>query len=150
MSLDDIAVRCEPPVAATIGGVDAIVHEIAALLARLADSGSGGCIDLRSLPLAPADHECLESWLGDGAVRATLDALGPSEIRETGVPGVWWVTHRDSAGAITAELIEVACVPEILASHRDDVRTGLAQLRARLEAAPQPHAGTACGGGADG
>lgn len=46
----------------------AILHELAALVERLVDSGEGGSIDLCSLPLGPGDHERLEVFLGQGEV----------------------------------------------------------------------------------
>jgi hydrogenase-1 operon protein HyaF len=134
MRLADIAVRVEPP-AATGGlgdGVAAVLSEVAGLLERLAATGEGASIDLRSLPLAPADRAVLERALGEGEVEAALSADGASTIRETGVPGVWWLEYRDAGGALIAELLEVARVPHILARAPDEIAAAAGALRARV------------------
>ncbi len=114
------------------GGVTAVLHEIVELLERLAATGEGGAIDLRSLPMAPGDHEHLRSALGEGEVSASFDALGPTRVRETGVAGVWWIEHRNAHGETLTELIEVTEVPEILAAARQDIGAAAQALRARL------------------
>ena len=110
----------------------ALLHEIATRVDALLAHGETNRIDLRSLPLAPADLARLRALLGRGAVQARLDALGDSEVCETGCPGVWWLTHRDAGGEVMAELIEVAAMPAILASPREDIAAGQAQLQRLL------------------
>ena len=118
--------------AQTVGSVRAIAHEIETLLGRLIHNGEPGAIDLRSLPMSPEDYAGLRALLGEGEVSAVIDAFGPTEVRETAVRGVWWVSHRNSEDDTLAELIEVTHVPEILKAHPDDVEDGLELLRARL------------------
>lgn len=130
--LADIGVRVEAP-AGGVGGIAPILREIESLLARLIERGEGGGIDVRSLPLAAGELDRLRARLGAGEVRATVESLGASEVRETAVAGVWWVTHRGADGAVTAELIEVTPVPEILKTHPADARAALARLRAELD-----------------
>jgi hydrogenase-1 operon protein HyaF len=141
-SLDTIGVRVEAdepePV---IGNARAILHEVATLLERLADSGEPGVIDLRAMPLAPGDPEHLRSVLGDGELRAELDTLGRSEVRETAIHGVWWVTHGNAAGETVAEFIEVTHIPEILRTDPADVKLGVTRLRDRLAGDEDNHAG---------
>jgi hydrogenase-1 operon protein HyaF len=110
----------------------ALLREIEALLAELVASGHSSRIDLRSLPLLPGDDARLAAMLGDGEVDAALEVTGGTRVRETGVAGVWWVTHANADGETVAEFIEVTLVPEILKTHPQDVRFGLMQLRARL------------------
>lgn len=110
----------------------AILHELAALVERLVDSGEGGSIDLCSLPLGPDDHERLEVFLGQGEVSAVVEALGPTWVRETAVRGVWWVTHCNADEEVVAEFLEVTRCPAILETQPDDARASLAELRARL------------------
>ncbi len=74
----------------------------------------------------------MHETLGTGEVQATIQALGPSEVRETAINGVWWITHRNNDGQVTAELIEVTTIPAILQTHPADVRVGLARLQKRL------------------
>lgn len=133
MRIEDIPVA-DADALASVGNVQAILHEIEALLSGLVDSGVGGSIDLRTLPLAPAEYRALEAWLGEGEVQATIEALGPTLVRETAVQGVWWVTHRNRDDQVTAELIEVSYLPEILKTDPRDAQVGLERLRAQLRA----------------
>lgn len=133
--LTEIPVRIEgfePPMATgTIGGgVTAILIEIATQLEHLADGGESGAIDLRSLPMSPADHAELLKVLGPGEVTITLQADGESTIRETGVQGVWWSDYRDRNGESIAAFIEIARVPSILPVESEELRRGAELLRA--------------------
>lgn len=134
--LQDIGVKVVPASEAS-GALTiparAILHELAALLERLVDSGESGSIDLRSLPLGPGDHERLEAFLGQGEVSAVVEALGSTRVRETAVRGVWWVTHCNVDEEVVAELLEVTRCPAILETQPEDAREGLAELRARLQ-----------------
>jgi hydrogenase-1 operon protein HyaF len=140
--LSEIPIRIEPPARRETtpserpglghGGF-AILVELASLLERLASSNVSGAIDLHSMPMTDMDRRGLQDNLGRGEVRVFLDAGGVSEIQETAIPGIWWIQHRDQAGAITAELIEVAPVPEILIRARDEFAGGIAMLRGRIE-----------------
>ena len=134
--LDSIGVRVEH--AAALGGlgsgVAAIACEIANLLDHLSASGESGAIDLRSLPMTAADRLRLQEVLGTGEVQATIDADGPSTVRETGIAGVWWTEHRNRHGELLAELIEVCRVPEILVLAQDELAPGARRLRERIAA----------------
>ncbi|HIE55188.1 MAG TPA: hydrogenase accessory protein HupE, partial [Chromatiaceae bacterium] len=44
-----------------------------------------------SLPLAPGEEKRLEEALGEGEVKATLNALGESRLIETRYSGVWLI-----------------------------------------------------------
>lgn len=109
-----------------------LLYEIESLLNDLVESGTSAIIDLRSLPLIPGDYEKLKEVLGQGEVSATIDALGPTHVRETAVHGVWWVTHYNGDETVIAEFIEVTYMPEILQTHPADARVGLDMLRSRL------------------
>jgi hydrogenase-1 operon protein HyaF len=128
--LADIAIRIEDLV--TVGNVRAIGHEIASLLERLATHGECGAVDLKSLPVGSSDRALLAELLGVGEVQAEIAAFGVSRVRETAYPGVWWVTHENSAGQMIAEFIEVTPVPEILCAPADELAGSCARLRARL------------------
>jgi len=116
----------------SVGNVRALLAEIAECLEKLINDGTTGSIDLKGLPLSPGEYEQLRRILGQGEVSAHIEAIGPSEIIETGYPGVWWVTHFNVEGDIVADMIEVTHIPEILKSQPDDIIAGLAILRARL------------------
>lgn len=117
------------------GNAQAILHEIVGLLDALTSRGTDGIIDLRAMPLTPGDYRVLEEVLAEGELHATIDAAGPTEVRETIYPGVWWIRHRNETGEVVGEFIEVTAVPEILKSPMDDVREGLADLATLLEQA---------------
>jgi HupH hydrogenase expression protein len=134
--LNDIPIRIEPPArtGGLGGGVTAILSELANLLVEVAKGGAPTSVDLRSLPMSPQDRTELQSALGTGEVRATLDADGLSTLRETSVSGIWWIEHRNGEGELIAELIEVTPVPQILQSIADDMATSARELRERITA----------------
>lgn len=134
LRLADIAVRVDPGYGVN-AGLEAVLSEIAQRLERLAAAGEPGAIDLRSLPLNPAERERLAALLGDGEVDVTLVIDGDSRVRETGLAGVWWVEHRDARGDVMAESIEIARIPEILNADAGDIARSAGVLRARIAAA---------------
>lgn len=138
--LSDIPVRIEGM--APIGNALPILHEVATRLARLIEHGESATIDLRAMPLAPGDYETLQRLLGEGEVNATLEALGPSRVRETAIHGVWWVTHCNTAGETVAEFIEITRLPELLQTIEADLAEGLSRLRETLLQQASPSAET--------
>ncbi len=144
--LSDIAIRVEPVIVAAPpaidgglgGGVAAILTELVTLLDRLTESQTPAAIDLRSLPMSPQDRVELKRALGEGEVRAMLDAQGLSTFCETRISGVWWVEHRDPQGELVAELLEVTPIPQILASAPDDIAAGARTLREQITARVAP------------
>jgi len=112
------------------GAGRAVVGEIEQMLQRLLEHNEAGSIDLRAMPMAPEEYQWLRETLGEGEVEAQVQSLGPSRVRECGVPGVWWVTHYSEEGDIMSEFIEVAFCPEILITPVEDVAEGLQALRA--------------------
>lgn len=116
------------------GNAAPLLHEIAALLDSLARTGQGGTLQLKGLPLLPGDYAALQEALGEGELSAELQALGPTQIRETALHGVWWVIHRNGAGEVMAEAIEVTRCPEILQTPAEDVSEAAQRLRERLQA----------------
>ncbi|WP_102224205.1 hydrogenase expression/formation C-terminal domain-containing protein [Acidimangrovimonas sediminis] len=109
-----------------------LLREIADRLAQLADTGEAHAIDLRALPLSPADRTELHEVLGTGEVEAVLHVAGESTLRETAFTGVWWVTHRGEGGAIAAETIEICAAPEILYAQSADIGWSAARLAEEL------------------
>ncbi len=133
-TLDSIDIRVEtgPPAAPSTDNTLPLLHEIRHALDRLAAHGTATSIDLRSLPLSPGDEESLAAALGRGEIEARLRALGDSEIYETAIPGVWLVTHYNSAGEIVAKFIEITRVPQILHTPAGDMHDGMRLLDERL------------------
>ncbi len=125
------------------GGVSAILAELASLLERLAASQATAAIDLRSLPMSPQERSELQRILGEGEVRATVNANGLSTLREASFSGLWWVTHCDAQGEVIAEFLEVTRVPELLASAPDEIAAASSALRERLSRGLPPPSGRA-------
>jgi hydrogenase-1 operon protein HyaF len=112
-----------------------LLHEIATLLDSLARTGEGGSVQLHGLPLQPGDYEALQEALGEGEVNVEINALGPTQIRETALHGVWWVTHRNTEQEVVDESIEVTRCPAILQTPEEDVAEAARALRERLNVA---------------
>lgn len=105
-----------------------LLNEIRHALDRLLASGETTVIDLAALPMGPQDEAELLAALGEGEVEATVNAGGPSSVRETAFHGVWLVTHRNERGETLARFVEVAFVPELLMSQAEDVADAAAEL----------------------
>lgn len=131
MSLDAIPIHVVPPSAGDpglTGNAPPLLRELLEMVRHLLDTGESSAIDLSALPLTPADLGWLRDRLGRGEVAVTLEVSGESSLDETACPGVWWVTHRNEQGTVTAQFIEVAFVPELVKSHPQDVRIGQENL----------------------
>ena len=113
--------------------VQPLLHEIFHGLKRLYETGEITIIDLRSLPLAPGEEEQIEQKLGRGEVSAHVDALGPSEIIETAIAGVWLVTHFNTEEEVLGRTIEICRIPSILKSQDPDIEYGLDDMEDLLE-----------------
>ena len=110
------------------GNLMPLLHEIRHALARWLDGGHTHAIDLRSIPMSPDEEQRLLELLGAGEVRATLSALGRSEIVETAFPGVWLTTHHNDDDVLVGRLLEICEIPEILKSQVEDAGTALRRL----------------------
>lgn len=110
----------------------ALLHEIEGMLDELLNNDKESSIDLRGIPMSAADRQVLERVLGEGELTARITALGLSQVRETAIHGVWWVTHYNTEDAVVAEFLEVSSCPDILRSHTDDIRDTLENLRTQL------------------
>jgi len=128
-SLDVIPVTAE----LATGNVEPLLHEIRHALKRLADGEDGTVIDLQRLPLAPGEEERIEEVLGQGEVRAEINALGPTLVQETSYPGVWLVTHRNTEQVVVARFVEVTHIPELLKSQQADIENGASRLENELK-----------------
>ena len=118
-----------------------ILHEIRHGLKRLAETGESTLIDLSAIPFAPADEARLLGLLGDGEVRAEVNAMGPTQVWESGVHGVWLVDHRNLEGQRLTLHIEIARIPDILRTQPQDVEDAIMELDARIAAgAAEPNA----------
>ncbi|MES9904236.1 MAG: hydrogenase expression/formation C-terminal domain-containing protein [Sedimenticola sp.] len=128
--LDDIPILVDAPEIAprVVGNALPILHEIQHALQRLLDSGETTVIDLRAIPFGPGDEERLLAILGVGEIEATLNALGETNVSETGYPGVWLLDHRNQDNERIALQVEITLIPEILCSRREDVCDSLERL----------------------
>ncbi|MFN3750864.1 MAG: hydrogenase expression/formation C-terminal domain-containing protein [Thiobacillus sp.] len=131
MSLDAISlhpVNAPPAQPGLTGHAPPLLRELLEMVRRLRDSGESASIDLTALPLTPADLDWLRDRLGKGEVAIRLDANGESSLDETACPGVWWVTHCNAQGAVIAQFLEVAFVPELVKVQLQDIETGCEHL----------------------
>lgn len=116
------------PCSAPTGNLLPLLYEIRHALQRWLDDGTPHVIDLRGIPMMPAEESELLATLGHGEVDATLAALGNSEVFETRVSGVWLVNHHNDDGVLIGRFIEICHVPEILKSQTEDARADLQTL----------------------
>jgi hydrogenase-1 operon protein HyaF len=112
-----------------------ILHEVRHALQRLSETSESTVIDLHALPFGPGDEEYLLALLGRGEVEARIEALGPTLVWETSFPGVWLMDHRNAQDERLALHIEIASIPDILRSQREDVADALVRLDARIDSA---------------
>ena len=109
-----------------------VLHEIRHALARLLESGEETVIDLSAIPFGPGDEERLLQVLGEGEVKATIHALGPTRVWETAYPGIWLVDYLDPDEARVTVQIEVTHVPSLLHSQPEDLADSLVRLEEQL------------------
>jgi hydrogenase-1 operon protein HyaF len=110
----------------------ALLHEIIALLKELQEKEEPGNIDLRALPLTHHDYDLLHETLGEGSISAEVLNLGVTHIQQTGVAGVWWITHYNEEDDVIGEFLEIAYCPEGLIVDMESVEEGVDALQARL------------------
>jgi len=77
-------------------------------------------IDLRGL-FQPDQTETLKNILGKGEVNIKLDMSSPTEIEETALSGVWWITHYNHLNEKQCEIVEIALVPKLIFSTEIDI-----------------------------
>ncbi len=110
------------------GNLLPLLHEIRHALERWLESGTTHIIDLRCLPMSPAEEAALLRLLGRGEVEARLATLGDSEVFETGIAGVWIVNHYNDNDVPVGRFIEICSLPAILQTQREDAESGLETL----------------------
>jgi len=132
--LKDIPIVTEPPEPGTAvhHNALALLHEIRHALQRLLEAGEGAVIDLRAIPFGPGDEAFLVETLGKGEVSATVEALGPTRVWETGYPGVWLVDHYNAAQERIAFQVEVTEIPAILRAGREEMGDSIHRMEERL------------------
>ena len=107
---EELDISPQPPSSQVL----ALLQELRTMLDTLITTGKSNSIDIRSLPLMPGDYDAIKHILGAGEVTATVSAMGPTHIRETQIPGIWWVMHCNVKEEVLAEIIEVTSMPKIL------------------------------------
>ena len=115
------------------GNILPLLHEIRHALRNLLDNGETTTIDLRGLPMAPGEQEQLLEVLGKGEISVHLDALGKSEIIESGYAGVWLIVHYNNNREVMGKYIEITRMPAILEAQSADMKESLAALEVKLE-----------------
>ena len=112
----------------------ALLQELQDMLYSLMETGKSASIDIRSLPITPDDYDYLKSLLGEGEVTATINALGPTKIIETEIPGIWWVTHHNTDEMVLTESLEVTTLPEILKTQQQDLQQAIGLFKSKTGA----------------
>ncbi len=132
-SINEIPIQVLSPDQMLTGQAEAVLSEVADLLARLLETGEAGSIDLRSLPLSPADRDWLDAKLGRGEVEIAIEAGGRSVLTETAYAGVWKVQHCDTEQRVVSEFIEVAYIPAIVRPAGADIENAYKKLQSDLK-----------------
>jgi len=127
-NLGSIAVSVEQ----ATGNLVPILYEIRHALQRLQETDEPTVIDLMAIPMAPGEESQLEAVLGPGEIKAQLDCLGASEICETGIAGVWLLTHYNADRERVGRFLEITRLPTILESQEADMRRSLSELIKRI------------------
>ncbi len=117
----------------TTGNVLPLLHEIRHALDILVREQTTTSIDLRRIPLSPEDEHKLEAFLGEGEVKAIINALGPTILQESKYPGVWLETHYNENDEVMGKFITVATAPSILLTQRADMEFGITRLTSDLD-----------------
>lgn len=112
-----------------------LLHEIRHAVTRLLDEGETTVIDVQSLPMGPGDLAAIMDALGQGEVKAELDVLGKTIIRESRYSGVWIIEHLNGSGGVASRFIEITEAPSLLRSQPEDIQLGLEQLADALASA---------------
>jgi hydrogenase-1 operon protein HyaF len=129
--LSDIGVQVEPGTSGEPelrGNSLPLLHEIRHALGRLLEVGESTIIDTQSIPMGPGDMNRLLDALGEGEVKAELEALGKTVIREARYSGVWIIEHMNDAGGVAGRFVEITWVPSLLQAQAEDVQRGLLEL----------------------
>lgn len=112
--------------------VIALFRELQSMLEKLINTGTASSVDVRSLPLTSSDFRFLKTLLGEGEVKAEVNVLGVTRVHETGIAGIWWVTHYNTQEEVIAEFIEVTTIPVLLTTQTLALEEGLNELEQRL------------------
>lgn len=110
-----------------------LLHEVRHAVARFHESGEPTTIDLRRIPMTEHDEQELEGFLGVGEVSIEIQALGPTQIRETQFPAVWHIVHYNADGEIAGKFVTVAAIPDLVLAQPEDAARGLRALSERLD-----------------
>jgi hydrogenase-1 operon protein HyaF len=81
----------------------------------------------------PGDYELLKETLGYGEINVSIDAMGPTEIYETAIPGIWWVTHYNSEEENVGEYIEITELPELIKTDPLEIQQAGSRLQQLID-----------------
>lgn len=109
-----------------------LLHELLDMLRLLVEEDEPSHIDLMAVSLDESGKALLREALGEGEIIAQVADLGTVDVLETGYAGIWWVSHRDEAGHLIAEFLEVSFCPEVLIAEVETVADGYNAFKAHL------------------
>jgi len=111
----------------------AILHDLTLMLKSLISSEQSSILDLAHEPLDLDDIICLKAILGQGEINADFKALGTfTNIRETSVSGLWWITHYNQESKKISEFIEISTCPEMLKTAPEELESALTLLQDKI------------------
>lgn len=113
--------------------VKAVLHEIAAALAKLEATGETHTIFINKMALQQTERQAVRDFLGEGTVSIRLaDNKEPAAWQESGFAGIWYGVFYDYHDQPLVETIEIAVYPEIAAAQALDRQESLQKLQALI------------------
>ncbi len=110
-----------------------ILTEMLEMLKTLISSGQGDIIDLTYEPLGKKDIADLNLFLGLGEINTVFSSLQTTtNIRETSVSGIWWITHYNQDGSKLREYIEITTCPDLLKTVPEELQSALSVLQDKI------------------
>ncbi|MGJ0508668.1 MAG: hydrogenase expression/formation C-terminal domain-containing protein [Methylocystis sp.] len=117
-SAEELIARCP--------GVASLLPQVAEALARQKAREPGRLFDITDLP--DDDRELVAQVLGEGEVSgvAALTDGVVAQIAESVMAGLWRVRFTNAAGALVADYLEIAAIPQVVRKAAELTRTSLA------------------------
>lgn len=125
------AALTEPPVLEPPFGVmnsPAVLHEIRDWLRKFRPGEPAVGINLTQMPLSPQDVGFIDRTLGIGPVTLLSQGGFDCRIASTGVANLWRVQYFNDQDSLILDTLEIAEVPEVALSAREDMGNTAADL----------------------
>lgn len=110
----------------------ALLSEIRHHAGRFRPGQPAHVLNLSLLPLAPADLEALDQFLGEGPVAILSRGFGNCRINSTRAAAVWRVRYFNSMNTLILDTIEVVDIPEAARAAIEDFEDSIERLQELL------------------